>query len=318
MIKIYFLEPASSVFNLSALYADYGVELTTELGRADVVILSKFTQLNELSKKSTGENIQFLLWTNEPRWSSSTDKLIKFEGKTISIMNCYTGDVYVDVFHYLWVAKYKQVQLFTEEDYNNVIKKNNKIVSCVTSNHGDGKPFLINNTNCDLYLPRKELALYLWENGLCDIYGQGWPDGVALVESRVGEAWIDWESRKINILSSYLFNICYENTNVENYVTEKFWHPIMARTMPVYFGKSTGIYQYFPEKSFIDAADFESFYDLKESFLCMDKSQYIEKMNVVITIFNRLVADVALLNESRRKIAKAFCERVKSLLILIA
>jgi hypothetical protein len=75
-------------------------------------------------------------------------------------MNGFAGDIFVDHFHYLWVGKYKEIELLTEQEYDERYSGNYKYLVCLASQHVDDKPFLINGVDRDLYLLRREITLY--------------------------------------------------------------------------------------------------------------------------------------------------------------
>jgi hypothetical protein len=46
----------------------------------------------------------------------------------------------------------------------------------------------------------------------------------------------DTVSGKVNVLRSHLFSLAFENSNVHDYVTEKYFQSLSAGSIPVYFG----------------------------------------------------------------------------------
>jgi hypothetical protein len=46
----------------------------------------------------------------------------------------------------------------------------------------------------------------------------------------------DWTTNKIEFLHNYLFNICSENIQQNNYNTEKLFHACLSGTIPIYHG----------------------------------------------------------------------------------
>ena len=110
---------------------------------------------------------------------------------------------------------------------------------------------LLDGRDIDLQQSRQQLALRLLEVGFCDVYGRNWPKNTNIAgQSRKGE----WQEAKRNILGHYKINICFENTIIPHYVTEKFWDAILGGCLPIYHGSDNGIYETFPRNSFIEAS----------------------------------------------------------------
>jgi hypothetical protein len=304
--KIIFADGVSNVFKgLCKNLLEYKIVVVDEFESADIVICSstnKFNEIHKSQKKSTA----IMLWTNEPRWSSETEAVFELDGRVVLTMNCYTGGVYVDPFHYLWIGKYKLIPLLTSEEYDIRFSAGSALCCCIASQHGDGYPFLINGQNLDLYKKRTELTLNLKSRALCDVYGAGWPSGVAEEISQSGRSnrgWKDWEEEKLNLLSEYGFNIAFENTNSKYYITEKLWHPIMAKVLPIYFSGISNVYETLPKDSFIDYCNFESADELITFINSMEKQTYITRVNLLINRFNELMMDGEVLKKSRKKMA---------------
>ena len=107
--------------------------------------------------------------------------------------------------------------------------------------------------NIDLYSLRSLIAREGYLQGKVDICGKGWPKEINIVEeSRDGF----WHQRKMEILKNYHFNLCFENTNIPYYCTEKIWQSIAGGNLPIYYGKGNRIYDDFPRNSFIDYSEF--------------------------------------------------------------
>ncbi len=64
-----------------------------------------------------------------------------------------------------------------------------------------------------------------------------------------------WESAKIRTLSGYKFTIAFENTRLPGWVTEKLIDPLLARSIPIYWGDPE-VAEYFNPKAFINCADY--------------------------------------------------------------
>lgn len=89
---------------------------------------------------------------------------------------------------------------------------------------------------------------------------------------------IPWGSRnKINFLRPYKFNIAFENRSLAGYTTEKIFQPMIARTLPIYWGNPL-IHEEFNPASFLNAADFPSEEALIEKIIELDQddAKYLE------------------------------------------
>lgn len=64
-----------------------------------------------------------------------------------------------------------------------------------------------------------------------------------------------WYQSKIDFIKKYKFTIAFENSFVDGYTTEKLIQPLMAGSIPIYFGNQK-VAKDFNTKSFINAADY--------------------------------------------------------------
>lgn len=72
---------------------------------------------------------------------------------------------------------------------------------------------------------------------------------------------------KLDLIANYSFTLAFENAIAEDYVTEKFYDPLVAGSVPVYLG-APNVERFAPgEHCFIDAADFERPKDLADYLL---------------------------------------------------
>lgn len=86
-----------------------------------------------------------------------------------------------------------------------------------------------------------------------------------------------WES-KIALYRQYKFVIAFENSILDDYVTEKLYDPLIAGAVPIYFG-APNITDYLPDAScLVNAAHFSSPKELAEYIeLCYrDESRYMQ------------------------------------------
>ncbi len=70
-----------------------------------------------------------------------------------------------------------------------------------------------------------------------------------------------WDYTKIKFLEQYKFTIAFENHSYSGYTTEKILHPMMANSIPIYWG-NPDIGKEFNTKAFINCHDFASFDDV--------------------------------------------------------
>ena len=74
----------------------------------------------------------------------------------------------------------------------------------------------------------------------------------------------NWSNSKLAMAKSYLFTVAIENSIVYDYVTEKFWQPLAAGSVPLYLG-APNIDQWAPgEKSFIDLRKYKTAKEVAE------------------------------------------------------
>jgi len=80
------------------------------------------------------------------------------------------------------------------------------------------------------------------------------------------------ETTKLDIIARYKFNLAFENTIEDDYVTEKFFEPLIAGTVPVYLG-APNIEEFVPgDHCFIDAREFPNPRDLAEYLVFLNQN----------------------------------------------
>jgi len=105
--------------------------------------------------------------------------------------------------------------------------------------NANGGSHLVVSLNGELYanrvlcVERVKLGLELRKRIPTDIYGRGWPDGIVAGNSRNR---VDFLKERHRICSQYDFDLCWENMEIPNYVSEKFWAPLYAGVVPIYWG----------------------------------------------------------------------------------
>lgn len=91
-----------------------------------------------------------------------------------------------------------------------------------------------------------------------------------------------WSKEYFNVIGTYKFMICCENTKMETYSTEKIINPYLARTIPIYWG-SHNIKNIFNPDSmlFLEDESDESFKNLIDKIIELDNDdqKYLEFIN---------------------------------------
>lgn len=82
---------------------------------------------------------------------------------------------------------------------------------------------------------------------------------------------LSWE--KLTLLKNYRFCVCFENSYINGYITEKIFSCFSAGCVPIYYG-APNIAQYIPSNCYIDYRDFASDEDLYHYLIDMPESTY--------------------------------------------
>ena len=245
-----------------------------------------------------GNKKRYLVWCDEPLWSNFFTKLLYknywyygnklfdnycTNGVHIQVMNCFTGDVYFSNYHFL--GNLYQINSYNVKNISKINKiytqsSSNKIAAFV-SYRNDIKWNFNNAGIISLCNLRTRLALEGKLYNKVDIYGKDWPNNSLTLENTRED--LHWTDIKLKHLSKYHFNLCFENCSCPYYVTEKIWHSIISRSLPIYYaGKNHTIYKDFPLNSFIDYADFEDPVSLFNFIDNLTDTEYYRRLNVCI------------------------------------
>ena len=215
--------------------------------------------------------------------------------RKICVISGYTGDIYFNNYHFLGSYlsnessnigidlnfKLNKSHLANEEKFN--LKKQIIFISKFQKSIKNNKKKNIYSL-ADLRYKRQKLAIKFMESGFGYVHGHGWKNSYKTPDSwQNGNK--DWYKDKLEILKDFRFNLCFENTNWDYYVTEKIWHSILAGSLPVYWGNNT-IYESFPADSFVDASEFKDDESLIKYLLNMDYQTWKNLMIKCIDAYN--------------------------------
>lgn len=260
-----------------------GIKITTNKNKADVFIAGNHRSLKRFILKNPKRK-NYLIWAQEPRFSTVSSSIYYpfFIFPKVHVMNIYTGDVFINNVTY-------QEKRFRDnpklDQLNKDFKLSNRKVAALMSYYNGGRTskLILKGNNIDLIKKRSDIAHYFFSKNMMDIYGQGWPQGVSIEDSR----FTDRHNRKKDILKNYNFNLCFENTVYPRYITEKIWESIESYCLPIYYGgPKSSIYDIFPKNSFIDYSEFENPEKLMAFIENMKTEDYIKRMNKCIKAYN--------------------------------
>lgn len=147
-------------------------------------------------------------------------------------------------------------------------------LSRVVMINGNHKPAL---SNGELYSKRIEALAALAKFGTVDLYGRGWHKWWSR-----SSLWLPyWQHRrtlmsiykgscesKYQVLSQYVFALCFENMAMKGYITEKIFDCLYSGTIPLYLG-AKDISDLIPENAFIDCRKFASWKEMHEKIMGM-------------------------------------------------
>ena len=164
---------------------------------------------------------------------------------------------------------------YSKEHFSSVsdYKKRNQFLNAIYS-----KKF----QRYSLYEDRLKLIRFLEDKQGFDMFGVGWDEFVFysypftifnrfdLIKSLMKPLKFNLKNYKglvkdkINLMTNYKFSLAFENNRFPGYITEKMFHPMMAGSIPIYYG-APNIRDHIPDNCFIaydnfsNASEFWSF-----------------------------------------------------------
>jgi hypothetical protein len=82
---------------------------------------------------------------------------------------------------------------------------------------------------------------------------------------------------KVDFMSDYKFNLCFENASYPGYLTERLFEALCAKTVPIYWGSPTAAIDFNP-KSFLSWHDYQDDQSFINAIIELDKNpeKYME------------------------------------------
>ncbi len=292
MIQVFRLTPMEGTpFDRQERYEmDYlnerGVSLTDRMKGADVLVSQHGFRRSLRLRLRWKLRPHLLIYTHEPRFNTLSGHVSGWGlFKDVHVMNAYTGDIYLNNYNiYGQFAMDRPVAPVTEESCPTLRRRKIALLA-ICRNDRQRWSLVRNGRELDLCYLRTQIGLEGHRLGKVDVFGKEWPDGVSQRDSRFNA---DWHEDKIATLERYHFNLCFENTNIRHYVSEKIWDSIKAHCLPVYYGEGNGIYDDFPADSFIDYARLGSPAALFDFVEHMDVREFRRRLNLCIDVYNRI------------------------------
>lgn len=90
----------------------------------------------------------------------------------------------------------------------------------------------------------------------------------------------DWHSSKLEFIKDYKFTIAFENSNTDDYTTEKLPDALFTHSIPIYFGNPKVGLEY-NKKAFIHVNDYDSLEDVVKKVIELDNDDdaYMAMLN---------------------------------------
>ena len=272
---------------------DKGCEVTPDPHEADIILIQRDKQINN----PEWQNKKKLLVTIEPYNSLIKKPVTYINGQPLLVSNCHVNSLLAsNCACYPFARMYEEFpDLFTIAKLHfSDIKPNwhrrNKVATMIRY-----RPSRTCDQPSSLIPLRQSIALYGRVAGITDIKGHDWPPGI------VSKTKINYSKEHGNdrfrekttwLRQGYLFNLCFENSNIPYYVTEKIWDAFVGCTIPIYYSNDT-IYETFPKGSFIDYRDFKNKAQLYQYILDMPADEYLDRLNLGIEFVSRYKEHIA-------------------------
>lgn len=90
----------------------------------------------------------------------------------------------------------------------------------------------------------------------------------------------DWREAIIKYQQNYKFTLAFENSSYSGYTTEKIYHPMLADSIPIYWGNPE-ISRDFNTKSFVNCHDYNDFEKVKDLVIELNENEkkYLKTLN---------------------------------------
>jgi hypothetical protein len=254
----------------------FGVEFVDAPEEGDILVGNYEALIREFID-AFGASKRYLLWTHEPMFWTAPEKWAMIAGQRVRTMSLHSGEVFFDNYYYASIHPGTVCRPITPR------RQLNRTVVMVASAKNESNAARAGMADgIELLTLRYHLAMAGHRKGQLDIYGMHWPEGVSRGQSRYGQ----WSLAKYKILEGYDFNLCFENSLVPYYCSEKIWQAIHCGCLPIYYGQDA-IYEDFPPDSFLDYATLGSADALFEAVNRMSLREFHDRYERCLRVFQR-------------------------------
>jgi hypothetical protein len=167
---------------------------------------------------------------------------------------------------FYWPIPYRDVR----EPYWSNVDRMKRVVVINGSHNPHGR-------HREQYSLRIKAMVELSKDGIVDLYGKGWHRWWS--RSAMWASY--WYNRrtlmsiykgpcksKFELLSKYQFCLCFENMNMDGYITEKIFDCLYAGCIPLYLG-APDILDYVPAEAFVDCRQYGTWGDMWKDVAAM-------------------------------------------------
>lgn len=262
-----------------------GVEFVDE-ANADVIVGGTLKGLAK-SLLRYGSRKRYLVWTLESRSNRCFEAQKRYPLlPPVDIFNLYGSPFENNVFEFP-LSEQPNSQLLMPLRYFHGFEdrpQERRIVSLMDYQAGRRWRLPYQDRDLDLCNLRTEIAIAAHRQNRIDIYGAGWPKGMAKLVYPQGDRL--GQNAEAALLGNYHFNLCFEDTNWPHYCSDQIWRAIQGGCLPIYYGEGNRIYDDFPSDSFVDYAKLGSpealFWFLDE----MLPQEFLERYNRCVAVYN--------------------------------
>lgn len=184
------------------------------------------------------------------------------------------------------VRKFYNPVLNTNLNFGEVPYQKKRLLCVINSNIATPFPLVYLSPFKKVLYPERLKAIYFFEKEIpkeFSLYGRGWnaPMKFSLKEKLFGhKTYPSYKgaiprnlNSKLDVLSKYKFNLCFENCIADGYISEKIIDCFKAHTVPIYLG-APNIEEYIPKNCFIDFRKFKDYSALLDFLNKMDEKTY--------------------------------------------